>query len=303
MADEDDDYMGDLSKFLSSQPEPYTNPPAKKVSRTSSSSITTSIQSSKKRPKTFNWQEQRKLKREIKQVEEDKRTLANLESAIPQSNIGFKMLKQMGYTPGSGLGGSGGTGRVEPVGVEIRRSRAGIGREDPVKEKMRKEEELMVENKRREEELMADFGCRVKERWRSKRVVVNFYKAKGVLDQLENKEVVEVEKKDEDDGGDEEEEEEEVITEEDLHEILMKLRDNFQYCLFCGCQRGTGTVEMTEDLIFFCIAIEYVKPKDANSILHIDWVKSDVRLSRTVRNPLKEHQNLDLHSYATFIIL
>ncbi|KAJ0575337.1 putative G patch domain-containing protein [Helianthus annuus] len=184
MADEDDDYMGDLSKFLSSQPETSTNPPAKKVYNTSSSSSkSTSLQPSKKRQKTLNWQQQRKQKREIKQAQEDEQTLASLESAIPQSNIGFKMLKQMGYTPGSGLG-----------------------------------------------------GCRVKERWRSKRVVVNFYKAKGVLDQLENKEVVELEKKDEDDGGDEEEEEEEVITEEDLHEILMKLRDNFHYCLFCGCQ-------------------------------------------------------------------
>ncbi|KAJ0787980.1 putative G patch domain-containing protein [Helianthus annuus] len=234
MADEDDDYMGDLSKFLSSQPETSTNPPAKKVYNTSSSSKSTSLQPSKKRQKTLNWQQQRKQKREIKQAQEDEQTLASLESAIPQSNIGFKMLKQMGYTPGSGLGGS---GRVEPVGVEIRRSRAGIGREDPIKEKMRREEELGLESKRREEELMADFGCRVKERWRSKRVVVNFYKAKGVLDQLENKEVVELEKKDDDDdGGDEEEEEEEVITEEDLHEILMKLRDNFHYCLFCGCQ-------------------------------------------------------------------
>lgn len=167
-------------------------------------------QNLKKRPKPRNWQEQKTLKRQIKQVEEDEQTLANLESAIPQSNIGFKMLKQMGYTPGSGLGGS---GRVEPVGVEIRRSRAGIGREDPVKEKLRKEEELAWENRRREEELMVDFGCRVKERWRNKRVVVNFHKAKGVLDQLENKEVVVVEKEDDADD-DKEDEEEEVITEE-----------------------------------------------------------------------------------------
>nr|GEW12266.1 G patch domain-containing protein 11 [Tanacetum cinerariifolium] len=189
-------------------------------------------QFSKKRPKPRNWQEQKTLKRQIKQVKEDEQTLANLESAIPQSNIGFRMLKQMGYTPGSGLGGS---GRVDPVGVEIRRSRAGIGREDPVKEKLRKEQELAWENNRREEELMVDFGCRVKERWRNKRVVVNFHKAKGVLDQLENKEVVVVEKGDDDDG-EKEDEEEEAITEEDLHEILMKLRDDFRYCLFCGCQ-------------------------------------------------------------------
>ncbi|KAI3742336.1 hypothetical protein L1987_60016 [Smallanthus sonchifolius] len=246
MADEEDDYMGDLSKFLSSQPEASANPPAQKVSSINNNSL----HSSKKRPKARNWQEQRKLKREIKQVEEDERTLANLESALPQSNIGFKMLKQMGYTPGSGLGGS---GRVEPVGLEIRRSRAGIGREDPVKEKMRKEEELFRENKRKEEELMADFGCRVKERWRNKRVVVNFHKAKGVLDQLENKVAVEVEKKDDDDDDDDddgEDEEEEVITEEDLHEMLMKLRDNFQYCLFCGCQ-----YESTDALLANCPGI------------------------------------------------
>ncbi|XP_076881600.1 uncharacterized protein LOC143529769 [Bidens hawaiensis] len=245
MADEDD-YMGDLSKFLSNASE-TANPPSKKVSSTNNSSKSTSLHPSKKRPKPRNWQEQRKLKREITQVEEDERTLANLESAIPQSNIGFKMLKQMGYTPGSGLGGS---GRADPVGLEIRRSRAGIGRDDPIKEKMRKEEELVWENKKKEEELMADFGCRVKERWRNKRVVVNFYKAKGVLDQLENKEVVEVEKKDEDGNDDAEEEEEEVITEEDLHDILMKLRDNFQYCLFCGCQ-----YESTDALLANCPGI------------------------------------------------
>ncbi|GKB08746.1 hypothetical protein Tco_0837058 [Tanacetum coccineum] len=93
--------------------------------------------------------EQKILKRQIKQVEEDEQTLADLESATPQCNDGFKMFKQTGYTLGCG------SGRVEPMGVEIRR--------------------------RREEELMVDFGCRVKER---------------MLDQLENKEVVVVEKED-----------------------------------------------------------------------------------------------------------
>ncbi|XP_071720158.1 uncharacterized protein [Rutidosis leptorrhynchoides] len=247
MADEEDDYMGDLSQFLPSQPQPSSNPPAKKESsiKLNGSSKTSNIQSSKKRPKPRNWQEQKKLKREMNQVKEDEQTLANLSSAIPQSNIGFKMLKQMGYTPGSSLGGS---GLTEPVGLEIRRSRAGIGREDPVKEKLRKEEELSWENRRKEEELMVDFGCRVKERWRIKRVVVNYHKAKGVLDQLENKEVVETEKKDDnDDDENEDDEEEEVIKEEDLNELLMNLRDNFYYCLFCGCK-----YESTEALLANC---------------------------------------------------
>lgn len=162
------------------------------------------------------------------QEEEDKQTLANLESAIPQSNIGFKMLKQMGYTPGSTLGKEG-SGLAEPVGVEIRRTRAGIGREDPRKEKRRREEEMMEREKRKVEELMADFGWRQKEQWRSRRVVVNYHKAKAALEQLENKEVVveEEEEKDEEEGGDEEEEEE-VITEE----VWLFIQPSFCFCVY-----------------------------------------------------------------------
>lgn len=120
----------------------------------------------------------------------------------------------MGYTPGSALGKEG-SGIAEPVGIEIRRGRGGLGREDPETEKMKREEKRVFRERVNEQELMAEFGSRQKEQWRSKRVVINFKKGKAALDQLENKEVV-VEEKEEGDekDGDEEEEEEEVITEE-----------------------------------------------------------------------------------------
>ncbi|XP_059668494.1 uncharacterized protein LOC132313641 [Cornus florida] len=241
--DEEEDYMGDLSQFLPPETSQPPNPSSTKVSKNN----TLISQSSNKKPKTVNWKEQRKLKREQKQEEEDKRTLVNLESAIPQSNIGFKMLKQMGYTPGSALGKEG-LGRAQPVGLEIRRGRAGIGREDPRKEKLRIEEERVERKRRNEEEMMAEFGCRQKEQWRHRRIVVNFHKAKAVLAQLENKEVVEEEKSEED--GEDEDEEEEEITEEDLQDILMKLRDEYRYCLFCGC-----SYESMEALLSNCPGI------------------------------------------------
>ena len=138
--------------------------------------------------------------------------MANIEAPIPQSNIGFRLLKQMGYTPGAALGKEG-SGRAEPVGLEIRRSRAGIGREDPVKEKRKREEIMADKMRRKEESLMEEFGTRQKSQWKSRRVVVNFKKAKAALDQLENKEVVEPKKnEDEEEEGDQEEEEEEEIT-------------------------------------------------------------------------------------------
>lgn len=171
------------------------------------------VQSSKKKSKFLSWQEQRKLERERKQQEEDEQTLAKIEAPIPESNVGFKLLQRMGYNPGSALGKEG-SGRAEPVGLEIRRSRAGVGREDPHKEK-RKQEEFRAESKRRKEEsLMADFGSRQKSQYRTRRVVDNYHKAKAALDQLENKEVLEPEKKEDEEDNEQDEEEEEVITEE-----------------------------------------------------------------------------------------
>ncbi|KAL1310133.1 hypothetical protein HN51_052804 [Arachis hypogaea] len=222
--EQDDDYMGDLSRFLPSETLP--KPSSKKISGKKDPPIS----SSKNKLKTLSWQEWRKLERERKQKEEDEQTLAKVEAPIPQSNIGFKLLKQMGYTPGAALGKEG-LGRAEPVGIEIRRSRAGIGLDDPHKEKRKKEEIIAERKRRKEEDLMQDFGLRQKSRWQSKRVVANFHKAKVALDQLENREIIEPEKNEDDE--EKEDEEEEEITEEDLQEVLMKLRDEHNYCLFC----------------------------------------------------------------------
>ncbi|CAH9100717.1 unnamed protein product [Cuscuta europaea] len=201
--------MGDLSQFL----PPEASPSSEKVSSNKLSVVSKSV--NKRKP--LSWQEQRILKRQQKQIEEDQQTLANLESAIPESNIGFKMLKQMGYIPGSSLGKDG-SGRVEPVGLEIRRGRAGLGKEDSRLEKARIEKEKSEIGQKKEEELMVDFEHRQKERWKGRRVVVNFHKAEAVLAQLENREVVEEAKEKEE--GEEEEEEEEIITEEDLLTML-----------------------------------------------------------------------------------
>ncbi|KAK7392821.1 hypothetical protein VNO78_21269 [Psophocarpus tetragonolobus] len=227
---EDDDYMGDISRFL---PSNAFHSPNTSSSIKISSKKNPLVNSSKNKLKNLSWQERRKLERERKQQEEDEKTLAKVEAPIPQSNIGFKLLKQMGYTPGSSLGKQG-SGRAEPVGIEIRRSRAGVGLEDPHKEKRKREEIMMDKKRRKEEDLMKEFGSRQKSQWQSRRVIINYNKAKAALDQLENREIVEPQKNEDDAEGEEEEEEE--ITEEELNDVLMKLRDEFRYCLFCGCQ-------------------------------------------------------------------
>lgn len=233
--EDDDDYMGDLSIFLP-PPEVPTSSSSKK--RSGSKSQTPSI-SKTKIPKTLNWQEKRKLERERKQREEDEQTLAGLESAIPESNVGFKMLKNMGYNPGSTLGKDG-AGRLEPVGLEIRRSREGLGAREEAKRRERiKMERARYKEERKqrsEEELVEEFGFRKKNQWRGRLILGDYRKAEAALAQLENREIVEPEKNDGDEEKTEDDEEEEEITVEVLNEILLKLRDEHRYCLYCGCQ-------------------------------------------------------------------
>ncbi|KAL9237801.1 hypothetical protein vseg_012305 [Gypsophila vaccaria] len=234
--EEEEDYMGDLTKFIPTQQ------PSKTLKKTHQKPHTKpSIQPPKKLQKPhINRQEQK----ERKQLQEDQQTLQNLTSSIPDSNVGFKMLKLMGYTPGTGLGRKG--GRVDPVGVEIRRSRVGIGGEDPALARLRRERdkqmaarEKALRDEKGVEEMAHEFGVRVRREWRVKRLLGSWRKAKDLLHRFENREVVEDE--------DEEDEEEEVITEEDLIEILVKLREEHCYCLFCGCQ-----YESAEALLASC---------------------------------------------------
>ncbi|KAL6858928.1 hypothetical protein ACP4OV_017930 [Aristida adscensionis] len=235
--DADDDYMGDLSQFLPPSP---SSPPGglgrrKQPPGQAPAQAPAAAAARAKRAKGVPWQERRRQERERKQREEDARTMAGLAEAIPETNVGFRMLRQMGYDPGARAAAA------EPVGIEIRRSRAGLGAEPPAvapaaapAAKSREEEER---ERRREEEMVVELRARKSTQWRGRRVVWDYRKAEAALAQLENREVEppapEGEGEEKEKGS---EEEEEVITEEDLQNILAKLRDQHHYCLYCGCK-------------------------------------------------------------------
>ncbi|KAK2723586.1 G patch domain-containing protein 11-like [Artemia franciscana] len=65
------------------------------------------------------------------ELERTARTTA-LETAISSESKGFAMLQKMGYKPGAGLGKSG-EGRVEPIPIEIKAGRSGLGRDEVVR--------------------------------------------------------------------------------------------------------------------------------------------------------------------------
>ncbi|GAB5370583.1 hypothetical protein AAMO2058_001505600 [Amorphochlora amoebiformis] len=56
-----------------------------------------------------------------------------LETSIPKSNIGHRLLAKMGYKSGMGLGKNG-HGRTAPVGMQVKVTRTGLGRDAEVRE-------------------------------------------------------------------------------------------------------------------------------------------------------------------------
>ncbi|MCJ8730851.1 hypothetical protein PDJAM_G00189180 [Pangasius djambal] len=79
-----------------------------------------------------------------KEQEQNRRDAA-LQSSLSSENKGFALLQKMGYTAGQGLGKEG-TGRVEPLPLNIKTDRGGIGMEEL---KKRKAEENLKNDKKR----------------------------------------------------------------------------------------------------------------------------------------------------------
>ncbi|GAA6107790.1 G patch domain-containing protein 11 [Tachysurus ichikawai] len=131
MSAEEDDYMSDA--FLN--PLMDVRPGMPKVKRLKESLRRETLHKEK------NILNQQKSYKEKEQTRRD----AALQNSLSSENKGFALLQKMGYTAGQGLGKEG-TGRVEPLPLNIKTDRGGIGMEEQKKRKA--EEKLRNERKR-----------------------------------------------------------------------------------------------------------------------------------------------------------
>lgn len=76
--------------------------------------------------------EQKHKQKPLKQLEVERRE-EGLTKAIPSDNKGFSMLAKMGYKQGDAIGRSN-TGIVEPIAIQVKTNRAGLGREAALKQ-------------------------------------------------------------------------------------------------------------------------------------------------------------------------
>ncbi|KAM4599732.1 G patch domain-containing protein 11 [Fundulus diaphanus] len=236
MSDEEEDYMSDafLSKIQDVKPGVDMVRRAKEAIKKEEKRKEKNIQNRQK-----SYKEQEKESRE-----------AALQSSISNQNKGFALLQKMGYKAGQGLGKAG-AGRVDPIPLNIKADRGGIGLEELKKRKA--EEELhhyrqkVRAKQQNEAKSLEDFRSRVRTEREERKIEGDLTRSQRSCEQLDNQKGItvprepwywpKVEADNEEDSDEEEEEEEEIIelnSFDKLQILTSYLRGVHFYCLWCG---------------------------------------------------------------------
>jgi hypothetical protein len=133
-----------------------------------------------------------KSKAELAAEEKAKREAALNDSKIDTSSKGFKMMAALGYKPGSALGairdpinGEKDTRLLEPVGLEMKEGRSGVGADAEKKRKFREEVAAKEEDLKKRKVGEGDFRERQRLEREGKRMEGQMYDAMKVCERLE----------------------------------------------------------------------------------------------------------------------
>ncbi|KAL4239817.1 G patch domain-containing protein 11 [Mactra antiquata] len=129
-----------------------------------------------------------KNKQKPRAVLEKEKREEGLEASISSENKGFALLQKMGYKPGMAIGKSG-IGRTEPVPVELKTGRGGLGRD--ADQKRKKEEQaqfhkhMSAKRHKMDAENKQTFLKRMNEKLRNRDAEKDLYKSQKVCEQLD----------------------------------------------------------------------------------------------------------------------
>ncbi|XP_077287540.1 G patch domain-containing protein 11 isoform X2 [Arctopsyche grandis] len=180
---------------------------------------------------------------------EAERRQQGLQKPINSSNKGFSLLQKMGYKPGQGLGKTE-SGISEPISINIKANRFGLGRETVLKEiadwKTKKKGQKLA----RTEEIcdIDTFRKRVAEKAQEKQTQCDLFQSQRVCQGLDRDNGITspdelwfwpIESKDDDDP---DISEPEIIFEPDeqLRLLTSYLRKCYHYCTWCGTKFEDG---------------------------------------------------------------
>ncbi|XP_005886143.1 PREDICTED: G patch domain-containing protein 11 [Myotis brandtii] len=193
----------------------------------------------------------------LKEEEQERRDIG-LKNALGCENKGFALLQKMGYKSGQALGKSG-DGIVEPIPLNVKTGKSGIGHETLLK---RKAEEKLESYRRKihmknkaEENAAEQFRMRLKSKQDEMKLEGDLRRSQRACQQLDTQKNIQVPREawywlrlEEETEEEETEEEEEEENEEDEDEcesddlsVLDKLqiltsylREEHLYCIWCG---------------------------------------------------------------------
>lgn len=133
-----------------------------------------------------------KSKTELAKEEREKRDAGLNSSTLETTNKGFKMMAALGYKPGSALGASRVTTDgekddrlLEPIGLELRNSRSGIGADSEKKRKFREEVEAQQDTDKKRKVEAGEFRERQQKEREEKRMEGQIWGAMKVCERLD----------------------------------------------------------------------------------------------------------------------
>ncbi|KAK4943993.1 hypothetical protein LTR10_016514 [Elasticomyces elasticus] len=136
-----------------------------------------------------------KSKAELAEEERKKREAALNSTTLDTKSKGFKMMAALGYKPGSALGVSrSGASEakddrlLEPLGLEMKDSRSGIGADAEKKRKFREEMEAQADGEKKQKVEAGDFRERQQKEREEKKMEGQVWGAMKVCERLEEEE-------------------------------------------------------------------------------------------------------------------
>lgn len=195
------------------------------------------------------------LKNKIKpkRVLEKEQREKGLATSISGNNLGFQLMQKMGYKEGEGLGKKS-EGRFEPIPIQVKANRFGLGKEssDKAKLNIRKElRKIVAEKKLKLESLLRnDFRARMRQKYVNQQTERDLRKSQNVCSQLDLAEEIKEplynffwpshmfpDPEEEEDKEEEEEEKDDEYSPDDrLAMITSYLRRQYCYCIWCASQ-------------------------------------------------------------------
>lgn len=144
----------------------------------------------------LNCQEAKKqsIQQSSKQLEKVNREEALSKSLLTEQNKGLSLMKKMGYKAGEGLGRDGKTSIVEPISVEIKLDRGGLGQAEARQRKCEEIERLRqkwaesrVKNEKRTATAYLD---NKRAQFQLRKIIRNLHKCQKICYQLDSTSVI-----------------------------------------------------------------------------------------------------------------